>query len=88
MRVEVDARLVMRDILLSEWRDHVAVIMERAVIIAMGTAVLRLRLGRGIVAMQMLAVAPRTVDEEQAVVDDAPAEDGIFSLFVHRAGDF
>jgi hypothetical protein len=76
MHVEIGASLVMTEVLLSEWRNQVAGVMKRAVIIAMSATVLRLHLGRGIVTVEMFAVAPRAVNEEQTFVNDATPEDG------------
>src|SRR5690348_7063839 len=87
MRVEVGAGLMMRDVLLAERRDHVAVIMERAVIVAMSSAVRWTHLGERIITVEMLAVAPRAVDKEQAFIDNAATENGILS-FVHVWGVF
>jgi hypothetical protein len=74
---------VVTDVLLSEGSDHVAVLMERAVEIAMSAAVLRSHLVEWIVTVNVLAIAPGTVNEEQATVDNAAAEDGILWL-VHK----
>jgi hypothetical protein len=75
MGPEVSTGLMMKS-------DHVAVFMERTVEIAMSGAMCWPQLIERIVTVDMLSVAPGTVNEEQAAVDDAPAEDGVFS-FVH-----
>jgi hypothetical protein len=76
----------MAGILLSERSNQVSVFMERTIVIAMGGSMGRLELVERIVAVDMLVVAPRAMDKEQAFVDHTAAQDGIFSFVIHEVG--